>query len=101
MHESLDAARRNHLELGIEAIPFCQMRGYEDNIVETTMAKERVFADPEKTDFEFNRTRRSRGKTKGSGCASCGYDHICEGVWSNYAKEFGTSELKPVKTAGN
>lgn len=34
--------------------------------------------------------------TKGKTCKKCKYDLICDGLWKNYAKLYGYSELKPV-----
>ena len=38
----------------------------------------------------------AEGKIKGEQCKECKYDKLCEGVWKNYGKIYGLSELKPV-----
>ncbi|MFP4111929.1 MAG: radical SAM protein [Candidatus Woesearchaeota archaeon] len=99
IHKSLDIAIEHNYMLNVEAVPFCFMKGYEDRIVELNMAKERVYLDPEKKpDFKFNENRKILGKIKSKYCMKCKFNSICEGVWKNYAKIYGISELKyPVK----
>jgi len=97
IHKSLDLAKEKGLELNIEGMPFCYMGGYENNIVELNMAKERVFFDLDKDmDTNYNKNRRLMGKTKNKSCKKCKYDHLCEGIWKNYAEIYGLDELKPI-----
>jgi cyclic pyranopterin phosphate synthase len=35
-------------------------------------------------------------RKKRAECASCRYDRVCEGVWSNYLKRYGWDEMTPV-----
>jgi len=92
--KSLDLAKKNGLILNVEGIPFCYMQGYEDNIVELHMAKERVFVDPGKEpDFEYNKRRKVEGKVKAENCKNCRYDNVCEGVWNRYVEIYGDKEF--------
>jgi len=36
---------------------------------------------------------RKTSKTKGAQCVNCKYNKECDGIWNNYAREFGTDEL--------
>jgi MoaA/NifB/PqqE/SkfB family radical SAM enzyme len=102
VHKSLEIAKKKNFMLNIEAIPFCYMQGYEKNVVELHMAKDRVYLDQnKKADFEFNKNRRVQGKTKKKDCIGCDYDSICEGIWNGYAEIYGVEELNPKKTREN
>lgn len=35
-------------------------------------------------------------RQKRAECSTCRYDHVCEGVWSNYLRRFGWDEFAPV-----
>lgn len=96
VHKSLDIARDNGLRLNVEAIPFCYMKGYENNIVELNMAKRRVFFDSGKgADFSYNENRKLMGKSKGKDCKKCSYYFLCEGIWNGYVDIYGFGELNP------
>lgn len=95
VHKSLDIARKNNYALNVEAIPLCYMIGYEDHVVELGMAKKRVFMDPEKkADFRYNENRKVLGKIKSKFCDFCPKNNVCEGIWKNYSKIYGVSELR-------
>lgn len=101
VHESLDLAKEKGLVLNVEAIPLCYMQGYENNVVELHMAKNRVFFDPEKSDYEYNESRRAEGKVKSEYCKDCRYDSMCEGVWKNYVDVYGDEELRLKENKGS
>ncbi|MGM5483191.1 MAG: radical SAM protein, partial [Nanobdellota archaeon] len=95
VRKSLKISEKTGLVLNVEAIPICYMNGYERNVVELHMAKERVFLDPEsEPDFEYNKNRKEKGKVQSEECSNCKWKNVCEGVWRNYAKIYGLSELK-------
>lgn len=95
IHKSLEFAKKNNLHLNVEAIPFCYMIGFEDNIVELTMAKKRIIMDPGKeAKLDPESDRRIFGKTKSVYCKECKFNSVCEGVWTNYAKIHGLEELR-------
>jgi len=41
----------------------------------------------------IKRFLQHKNKVKSTACADCSYDHICDGVWREYAKWRGTDEL--------
>ncbi len=97
VEKALDIARKKDLRLNIEDIPFCLMKKYKGRKVELHMAKERIYVDPDGIKKDLNRARTAEGKIKGEQCKECKYDKLCEGVWKNYGKIYGLSELKPVQ----
>ena len=73
-------------------IPFCLMRGYEKNMQEPFFGKERriithVFDDILYTPYS------GRDKSKFEYCKACGYNAVCEGIWTNYIKLRGFKEF--------
>lgn len=39
---------------------------------------------------------RKTNKVKSAACAECTYNEKCDGIWKNYAREFGLDELVPI-----
>lgn len=96
VHQSLEIAEDNRLELNVEAIPFCYMKDHENRVVELNMAKKRVFFDSGKeVDFKYNENRKLMGKVKSKDCKKCSYNSLCEGIWKGYADIYGLKGLKP------
>jgi MoaA/NifB/PqqE/SkfB family radical SAM enzyme len=90
-----------------ETIPYCQFPAPDfwkfsndlellkgriqarETFIEMSMTGERI-------NWEESRTR---SKHKGAKCALCLLDRACEGVWEEYSKLFGDSELTPISDA--
>lgn len=79
-----------------EAVPYCFMRGYENQISEKEIPDTSVY-DNDKVRTNFNKIRKTQAKAKGPNCKKCKYDKICEGPWKDYPELFGWKEFKPVK----
>lgn len=80
----------------LEAIPFCFLKGYEKHSAEIYMAKDRKLFAPNFTITDLNKSRIENAKIKGLQCKKCKFFLVCEGIWINYAKIYGITELKPV-----
>jgi radical SAM protein with 4Fe4S-binding SPASM domain len=95
IHKALDICRENNTTTTVEAIPFCWMQGYEEHVVELYMPNCEL-RDMDRTDYNFEVTRREKGKFKSKSCAKCKYDAVCEGFWREYAEKKGLSEFKTI-----
>lgn len=79
-----------------EAIPYCQMSGYENYV------SEKFIPDSEIQDMnykipDYRKTRITEGKIKFPQCEQCRYDKICEGPWKEYPEKLGSDEFQPVR----
>ncbi len=94
---------RKGLQVGIdaglrvmaEAIPYCQMGGYEQYVSEQYIPDTEI-RDVTSFDPDFSTTRREKGKVKFKTCRACRFDSICEGPWKEYPERMGSEEFKPV-----
>jgi len=89
------------LEIGLKKVPCfvynmvpCVLPGYE-NVINDVFQADTYLRGP---DFECSiDENRRKMKVKSKRCKECKYDPYCYGIWRNYAKVFGFSELKPLK----
>jgi sulfatase maturation enzyme AslB (radical SAM superfamily) len=79
-----------------EAMPFCQMSGYEDCVSELVIPPTEI-RDVVDFDPDYERTRKTQGKAKFRQCKECKYDLLCEGPWKEYPERKGCDEFVPVK----
>ncbi|MFW6024793.1 MAG: radical SAM protein [Candidatus Woesearchaeota archaeon] len=94
--KSLEISKKHDFELNIEAIPPCLLPNYTSNIVEFHMSEERLMANPDGMDNDYNKTRQNELKTKTKKCIGCKYYNVCEGLHKGYLKMFDDSEIKPL-----
>ena len=94
--ESLEISKKHNFELNIEAIPPCLIPNYTSNIVEFHMSDERLMANPDGMDNDYNKTRQNILKKKTEKCIGCKYYNVCEGLHKGYLKLFDDSEIHPV-----
>jgi len=87
----IDAARRVYTE----AVPYCVLPGYEDQVVETRIPRTRV-VDAGVTVEDYRAYRLDQGKLKGPRCAECRWEEVCEGPWREYPETYGFDEFVPV-----
>lgn len=78
-----------------EAIPFCFMTEYEEQIAERIIPEAKVF-DADFVVDGYSKYRKDKGKMKGTSCKKCNRYKICEGSWKEYPEKFGWKEFKPV-----
>ncbi len=93
---------KTHKELKhwhVRYVPLCYFPGYLDQVSEIhekkTFHTEHLAPDFHNTDVETSRQHISRVKPKK--CLKCKLNNICEGLWKEYIRHYGSSELMPVK----
>ena len=101
LHEAL-RRHAGRLDLGIEAVPFCLLPGFEAHVSDQPFRdacvaiEHRQLDQPDARDWQ---EARAEMKAKPASCAACRYDTRCQGVWREYLDAFGGSELVPVPPA--
>jgi cyclic pyranopterin phosphate synthase len=94
---------REALQVGIdagtrcmaEAMPYCQLPGYERYIAELYIPPTEIVYDGFVVP-DYKRDRMERGKTRFAQCASCRFEPMCEGPWREYPEQLGSDEFQPV-----
>jgi len=86
--------RERGVEVVVEAMPLCFMRGSEDAVVEARIPETTV-VDADGEPFAFSDWRRETGKAKGPPCEDCARARECEGPWREYPQLHGWSEYAP------
>ncbi|MFH0875087.1 MAG: radical SAM protein [archaeon] len=92
IHKGLQIGIDAGVTVMAEAMPYCQMKGYEKYV------SERYIPDTEirgtsNYDPDFTKTRQSYGKVKFVQCKKCKYDTVCEGPWREYPEKRGNEEF--------
>jgi len=82
----------------VEGIPICYMKGYERYNNERPKKAVR-FIDKVVDITNLDAYLNSGLKAKGAQCANCHSGSSCAGVWTEYARIFGTSGLAPISPA--
>lgn len=99
---------RRALDIGIKAgfsewkvryVPLCYFKGYFYNVSEINERK--LFfvkhSAPEFKNDDVLASRRKFGRKKTAACKGCSVRRLCEGIWVEYLRRYGDSELKPIK----
>src|SRR3989339_92118 len=95
--DGLDIGMRAGKRVTTEAIPYCFMHGYENNVVESVMPETRIYdAGFVVEDYKDYRVNSGKGKIKRKECRKCKYFDICEGPWIEYPNIYGWDEFKPI-----
>jgi MoaA/NifB/PqqE/SkfB family radical SAM enzyme len=84
------------VEVMVEAMPFCFLRGFERYVAEVVMPEMKIFDWNKQVLEDFEQSRRQDSKIKGPLCHACRYFKKCEGPWKEYPEKFGWSEFKPI-----
>ncbi|MBN2112455.1 radical SAM protein [Candidatus Woesearchaeota archaeon] len=95
----------NGLQIGIdagkkvmaEAMPYCQMAGYEAYISEKVIPETEIRGQKHQNTDSFTKQRKEKGKAKFPQCDGCGYNPICEGPWKEYPEKLGNKEFNTIK----
>lgn len=99
IRQCLDLARpRNDIShWHIRYVPLCFFKGYEDSISELHEKKNfhTEHLAPDFQNFDVENSRAIVGRQKPPKCKRCRYYHLCEGIWKEYIRHYGTGELKP------
>lgn len=82
----------------IRYVPLCYFENYLDQISEIDEVKkfQTEHLAPDFKNLDVEKSRASVGREKPSKCRNCRLDHLCEGIWKEYIKNFGDKELKPL-----
>ncbi|MDT8286363.1 MAG: radical SAM protein [Elusimicrobiales bacterium] len=103
MKKALDVGNAAGLgQWKVRYVPLCHFRGYLGQISE--MNERALFSTehwaPDFRNPDATLSRRTVGRGKTGRCRACAVYNICEGIWTEYLRRFGDSELKPMKRAG-
>lgn len=95
----LDIGKNNSIpHWHIRYMPLCYFENYLEQISELDEVKkfqtEHIAPDFENRDVENSRAQI--GRVKGDQCDKCKLNKQCEGIWKEYARHYGTDELKPI-----
>lgn len=84
------------IKINVHFIPFCYLKGFEDNLKES-MKYNRFVVNFEGKDYNMGK-HLERGSIKTEKCNKCEYKEKCIGFFFSYAKELGIyNELKELK----
>lgn len=98
IRKCLDIGRDNRvLHWHIRYVPLCHFSGYENQISEIheRMIFHTQHFAPDFRNFDVENSRVSIGRIKTEKCQGCKKFTLCEGIWREYYKRYGDSELKP------
>jgi len=95
IHKGLQVGLDAGLHVMAEAMPYCHMQGYEDQVSELYIPPSDVYEAGTKIK-DWEKWRIQEGKWKGDSCKTCRYYQICEGPWREYVERRGPSEFIPV-----
>ncbi len=93
--EAIAVGRARHVDVVVEAMPFCFLGEFEDAAVETRIPDTTV-VDTDGAPFDFTEWRRHAGKAKGPPCAHCVRANRCEGPWREYPELHGWDAYSPI-----
>ena len=94
--KALDVGIKAGKTVMTEAIPYCFMSGYEEDVAERITPRTRIYAADDVI-ADYTRTGVDGGKGRGPRCAECDWHAGCEGPWREYPELFGWDEFVPVK----
>lgn len=95
MIKGLEMGIAKGVNVMIEAIPLCLLKGYEKYAAEFYIPSTELREKGEIIE-RFEEVRRNKGKIKFTQCRICNYHEICEGPWREYSQFYGDEEFKPV-----
>jgi MoaA/NifB/PqqE/SkfB family radical SAM enzyme len=102
MREALEVGRRGGTrDFCVRYVPLCYFPEYLDQISEireVALFRTRHWA-PDFTNDDVGASRIAAGRQKTARCEGCSLHGKCEGLWKEYIKRLGDSELTPVSEA--
>lgn len=100
MRETLDVGRAGGTRhWTARYVPLCHFQGYLDQISElkeVEVFRTRHWA-PDFVNEDVGASRRTAGRVKTERCDGCSLHGRCEGLFKEYLKRYGDSELEPVR----
>jgi len=100
MSKCLDIGKKNKIpHWDIRYVPLCHFLGYEDQISE--LNEHHLFYNtehlaPDFKNFDVEESRKRISRIKPEKCNCCKKFNICEGIWVEYYRRYGDSELNPI-----
>ncbi|MBR9679989.1 MAG: radical SAM protein [Candidatus Altiarchaeota archaeon] len=95
IHKGLQVGMDASIKTMAEAMPFCQMKGYEQQVSEFYIPPSDVYESGFKIE-KWENWRKTEGKWKGESCKDCAFYDLCEGPWIEYVKKRGAEEFVPI-----
>ncbi len=100
MREALDVGRKGGTkDFTVRYVPLCHFKDYlgqVSEIREVQLFRTRHWA-PDFRNDDVGAGRKAVGRKKTAACEGCSLYNACEGMWTEYVKRLGDSELTPVK----
>lgn len=97
IHKALQVGINSGKVVMAEAMPYCQMKGYERYISEKFIPDTEVRGREYQNTDDSGSQRKHCSKMKFIQCKECKYDSVCEGPWKEYPQKRGDKEFVPVK----
>lgn len=98
--EAISLSKKLAVDLSIEGVPFCFLRGVNDlgRVIGELRDGQRWarFGNKRRREFSVEQRRKNELKLKAGSCAKCFFDRYCEGPWKNYAMVYGLSGFRPI-----
>lgn len=102
LKEALQILDRSNIWVNVRYFPFCLLKGFEANICNNPQ----VMFDPYEWDYgvtpkdpetylKFGKELQAKINTREGTCGECGIVDVCGGIHKNYARFYGTEELRP------
>ena len=95
MAEAMAIGRAAGIACMAEAMPYCQLPGFERHVAELHIPPTEIVYDGFVVP-DYKHDRMERAKTRFAGCATCRYEPMCEGPWREYPAERGEAEFVAV-----
>jgi len=99
-HKLLDIGKKHQIpHWHIRYVPLCLFQNYLHQISELQEVKNYSNVEHVAPDFyneDASKNRKNVGRAKAKKCQKCKLLHQCEGIWKEYLKHHGDTELKPV-----
>jgi MoaA/NifB/PqqE/SkfB family radical SAM enzyme len=97
IHKTIDHAKKKgeDKKVIVMGVPYCFMKGYETYMNEPKIPQIKITSPHEQHKTDDYNMHRVEGKIKPDSCTKCEHFGKCEGVWENYIKLHGDSEILP------
>lgn len=97
IRECLDLGKKNKIShWAIRYVPYCYFDQYEDQISEFNEIFQTKHLAPDFVNMDVENSRKNIARIKTEKCKDCKAFNKCEGIWKEYIKYYGDSELKPI-----
>jgi MoaA/NifB/PqqE/SkfB family radical SAM enzyme len=94
--KALDIGIRNNIRCMAEAMPYCLMKDYENQVSENYIPKTQIRGREHQNTNDYENDRVNLSKIKFPQCENCKKNDICEGPWKEYPEHFGNDEFQPI-----